>query len=200
MALFRITDPVCHCILVDEAKEFRRIRGSTAEDPMIKSFIELSEDYAENYMKRSIMPQKWRLTIDSIPDNNIIELPRGPLSTETTAVASFSYYNSSNATVTMPSTAYTVDSDRLVPRIYLTYDSEWPSGIRSFKDSIEIEYNTGYKDKNAVPEDIKTWIKLRTAAYMDNREPFTLGSGNFLTELPRSFVDGLLDRHTVITV
>lgn len=200
MSLIRITDPVCHCITVDEAKEFKRIRASTAEDPMIKSFIELAEDYAENYMRRSIMPQAWRLKLDAIPAGDIIELPRGPLSSSTAAISNFSYYNSTNATATMPSTAYTVDRDSLVPRVYLTYDSQWPTDIRSFKDSINIEYQTGYADKNAVPEDIKTWIKLRTAAYIDTREPIIIGSGNFLTELPRSFIDGLLDRHTIVEV
>ena len=200
MSLIRITDPTSRCITVAEAKEFKRIRGSTAEDPMIQSFIALAEDYAENYMKRSIMPQQWRLTIDSIPADNVIELPRGPLSTISSAVSNFSYYNSTNATVTMPSTAYTVDTNSFVPRIYLTYDSEWPSNIRSHKDSVQVEYHTGYKDKNSVPEDIRTWVRLRTAAYIDNREPMTIGSGNFLTELPRSFIDGLLDRHTISNI
>ena len=200
MGLIRISDPASRCITVDEAKEFKRIRASTAEDPMIQNFIALAEDYAENYMKRSIMPQQWRLTIDSIPANDVIELPRGPLATASTAVSNFSYYNSSNSTVTMPSTAYTVDTNSFVPRIYLTHDSVWPSDIRNYRDSVQVEYHTGYADKNSVPDDIKTWLKLRTAVYIDSREPIIIGSGNFLTELPRSFIDGLLDRHTISNV
>ena len=200
MSLSRITGPTTYCITVDEAKEFSRIRASTAEDYLIRSFIQTAESYAENYMKRSIMPQTWRIKLDAIPANDIIELPRGPLSTSTAAISNFSYYNSTNATVTMPATAYTVDRDSLVPRIYLAYDSEWPSNIRSHKDSINIEYNTGYVNKAAVPEDIKTWIKLRTAPYIENRESVIVGSGNFISELPRNFVDGLLDRHVISNI
>jgi len=200
MSLSRITDPTSNCVKVVEAKEFLRIRGSTAEDYLFRSFIKISEDYAENYMKRSIMPQQWRLKLDAIPADDVIELPRGPLSTVSTAVSNFSYYDSTNATNAMPTTAYTVDSADTIPRIYLTYDSSWPSAIRNYKDSINIEYWTGYKNAVSVPEDIKTWVKLRVGAYYENREAFMVGSGNFITELPRSFVDGLLDNHAVMRV
>jgi len=200
MSLSRITDPTERCVKVGEAKEFLRIRGSTAEDYLFRSFIVVAEDYAENYMKRSIMPQQWRLKLDAIPADDQIELPRGPLSTVATAVSNFSYYDSTNATNAMPSTAYTVDTADTIPRIYLTYDSSWPSGIRNYKDSINIEYWTGYPSADAVPEDIKTWVKLRVGSYYENRESMMVGSGNFITELPRSFVDGLLDRHAIIKV
>jgi len=200
MSLSRITDPTSNCVKVVEAKEFLRIRGSTAEDYLFRSFIKISEDYAENYMKRSIMPQQWRLKLDAIPADDVIELPRGPLSTVSTAVSNFSCYDSTNATNAMPTTAYTVDDSDTIPRIYLAYDSYWPTGIRSHRDSINIEYWTGYADAVSVPEDIKTWVKLRVGAYYENREAFMVGSGNFVTELPRSFVDGLLDNHVIMRV
>lgn len=200
MSLSRITDPTTSCVKVAEAKEFLRIRGTTAEDYLFRSFIKVAEEYAENYMKRSIMPQQWRLKLDAIPYGDEIELPRGPLSTVATAVSNFSYYDSTNATNAMPTTAYTVDADAVNPRIYLTYDSQWPSDIRNHRDSINIEYWTGYANADAVPEEIKTWVKLRVGAYYENRESMMVGSGNFITELPHSYIDGLLDIHTVIKV
>ena len=42
MALVRITDPTSRCITFDEAKEFRRIRGSTAEDALIEVMVGVS--------------------------------------------------------------------------------------------------------------------------------------------------------------
>lgn len=198
MALIRITAPTKRSVSAIEFKEFARMRASTAEDALIDSFIAAAEEYAENHMKRSIMAQQWRLTLDDIADE--IELPRGPLSTVATAVSNFSYLDSSNATNAMPSTAYTVDTDAVNPVIHLTYDAEWPSDILNFRNSVNIEYWTGYADKNSVPANIKTWIKLKTAAWYENREAFTVGSGNFLTEMPRSHVDGLLDPEVVIKV
>jgi len=200
MSIVRITEPTSRSVSVSEAKEFLRVRGSTAEDYLFRAFINAAEDYAENYMKRSIMPQQWRLKLDAIPASDEIELPNGPLSTVTSAVSNFSYYDSTNATNAMPTTAYTIDADAANPRIYLTYNSRWPSNIRRYHDSINIEYWTGYPSKDSVPDDIKTWVKLRVGSYFENREALMVGSGNFISELPRSYVDGLLDRHSVIKV
>ena len=151
-------------------------------------------------MKRSIMPQQWRLTLDAIPGDDIIELPRPPLSTVSSAVSAFSYTDTTGGSQTMPSTCYATDTASQPARIYLAYDSVWPSDIRNHKDVITVDYWTGYANKAAVPEPIKTWVKLRCAAYYENREPLMVGRGNFVEELPRAFVDGMLDELVVIKV
>ena len=51
-----------------------------------------------------------------------------------------------------------------------------------------------------MPEEIKTWVKQRAAVYYENRESLMVGSGNFITELPHNYVDGMLDMHAVIKV
>ena len=200
MSLIRITEPATYSVNIAEIKEFARIRGSTAEDYLLRAFVKTAESYAENYMKRAIMPQQWRLTLDAIPADDIIELPRPPLSTETTAVSAFTYTDTTGGTQTMPSTCYDMDTASEPPRLYAAYDSVWPSDIRSHKDVITVDYWAGYADKDSVPEGIKTWIKLRCGAYYENREAVMVGAGNFIDELPRSFVDGLLDEFCVITV
>ena len=197
MSIIRITEPTSNCVTVAEAKEFSRIRASTVEDTLIESFLNAAESYAENYMKRSIMLQQWRLRIDSIPVDDTIELPRGPISSVATAVSNFSYYDSTNGTNAMPSTSYTVYPDYIVPRIRKAYDASWPTDIRNHEDSVNIEYWTGYPDKASVPDDIKTWIKLRCASYFENRESVMVGSGNYVNVIPRDFIDGLLDRYVV---
>lgn len=200
MSLLRITDPTSYCVSIADIKEFVRLRGSTAEDYLFRSVLQAAESYAENYMKRAIMPQQWRLTMDAIPAGDIIELPRPPLSTVSTAVAAFTYTDTTGGTQTMPSTAYDTDTASEPARIYAAYDSVWPSDIRSHKDVIKIDYWTGYANRDSVPEGIKTWVKLRAAAYYENREAIMVGSGNFIDELPRSYVDGLLDEFCVIKV
>ena len=198
MSLTRITAPTSWVVNEAEAKSFWRIRASTAEDRLIRGILQTVESYGENYTKQSFMPQQWRLKLDNIADE--IELPRGPLSTVSTAVSLFTYLNSTGGTSTMPSTSYTVDANSNPPRIYLAWDSEWPSNIEAYHDSITIEYWTGYADRDSVPEAIKTWIKVRGGAYFENREALMVGSGNFISELPRSFVDGMLDEYCVIKV
>ena len=198
MSIIRITDPVSFAVSLAEVKEFVKLPGSTAEDDLFVSFLKSAESYAENYMKRSIMPQQWRLRIDSVSDN--IQLLRGPLSTVSTAVSNFSYYDSTNGTNAMPSTCYTVDTNYEYPRIYRTYDADWPDDIRPSAESVNIEYWTGYKNKDSVPEPIKAWIKLRVASQWQNREAIMIGSGNFLTQLPHNYVDGLLDEFVILQV
>lgn len=200
MSLIRITEPASYCVSIADIKDFVRLRGSTAEDYLFRSVLQAAESYAENYMKRSIMRQQWRLTLDAIPADDVIELLRPPLSTVTTAVSAFTYTGTTGGTITMPATAYDTDTASEPPRLYLAYDSVWPSDIRGHKDVIKIDYWTGYADKAGVPEGIKTWVKLRAAAYYENREAVMVGTGNFIDELPRSFVDGLLDEYSIITV
>ena len=176
MSLSRITDPTSACVKVAEAKEFLRIRGSTAEDYLFRSFIKVAEDYAENYMKRSIMRQQWQYKLDAIPADDVIELPRGPLATVTSAVSNFSYYDSTNATNAMPTTAYTVDTAVTIPRIYLAYDSYWPTGIRNHRDSINIEYWTGYA--NAEPPSLNCPLERCSSDCCEPFYPVGIGSGN----------------------
>lgn len=198
MSLQRITSPTSYAVNVAEAKAFCRIRGSTAEDYLIRGILQAVESYGENLTKRSFMPQQWRLKCDNISDE--LELPRGPLSSAATAVSLFTYMDSSGGTNSMPSTSYTVDGAAEPPRIYRTYDRSWPSGVISYTNAVSVEYWTGYPSRAGVPEAIKTWIKVRTGAYYENREALMVGTGNFISELPRSYVDGLLDEFCLIKV
>ena len=47
---------------------------------------------------------------------------------------------------------------------------------------------------------IKQWVKLRVGSMYENRESLMVGSGNFISELPHSYVDGLLDEFVVQSV
>ena len=49
----------------------------------------------------------------------------------------------------------------------------------------------------ALPEGITAWIKMRVSQMYEYREPMQAGN---MTELPRSFVDGLLDPYVLIDV
>ena len=57
MTLKRITDPTTQSVAVADVRDFLKIQ-TTAENDLLKSFIKVAEDYAENYCKRSILRQQ----------------------------------------------------------------------------------------------------------------------------------------------
>jgi len=200
MGLRLITAATVNCVASTEALTWFRGSSHLAEIDLLAAQIKTAELYAENYTKRAIMGQTWRITLDAIPFDDIIELPRPPLQTPATANVTFTYIDSTGGTQTMPSTCYTIDAESEPARIYRAYDASWPTDMRDHKDVITIDYNVGVTATSAVDERFKTWMKYRIASMYENREAAIIGTGNFLTELPRDYVDGLLDGLVVITV
>jgi uncharacterized phiE125 gp8 family phage protein len=210
MALKRITAPSTQCVTVDEVKDFLRLQGTTSEDYLLQSFIKAAESYAENYMKRSISKQQWELRLDEFPDYDEsykfgeentyeIELPRPPLTTVSSEVEIKYIDPTAGTTATVASTAFTIDYNSEPGIVYPSYDNNWPEA-RDERNAVRITYYSGYSNPTYVPEAIKQWVKLRVGAMYENRESLMVGAGNFITELPHSYVDGLLDEFVVQSV
>jgi len=203
MTLKRIAVPSTQCVTLAEVRDFLRI-GTTSDDYMLVSFIKSAESYAENYMKRSINKQQWELRLDEFPDldENVtdIELPRPPLTTVTSeVVVSYIKDTTLGDTTSLASTVYTVDYYSEPGIIYPAYDNEWPTP-REIKNAVRITFYSGYSTPANVPEPIKQWVKLRVGSMYENRESLMVGTGNFVSELPHSYVDGLLDEFVVQSV
>jgi uncharacterized phiE125 gp8 family phage protein len=201
MALKRITGPSTQCVTVDDVKDFLKLQGTTSEDLLLQTFIKAAESYAENYMKRSINRQRWELRIDGFSGHDgDIELPRPPLTTVSSEVV-VSYIEDTTAgnTTTISATAITIDYYSEPGIIYPSYDNEWPE-TRDESNSVRVTYYSGYSTPANVPDAIKQWVKLRVGAMYEHRESLMVGTGNFVTELPHSYVDGLLDEFVVQSV
>lgn len=201
MSLKRITAPSTQCVTVDDVKDFLRLQGTTSEDYLLLAFIKSAESYAENYMKRSINRQQWELRLDNFDGHDgDIELPRPPLTTVSTEVV-VSYVKDTTAgdTTSIASTALTIDYYSEPGILYPSYDNEWPEH-RGERNAVRITYYSGYATQSLVPDVIKQWVKLRVGSMYENRESLMVGTGNFISELPHSYVDGLLDELVVQSV
>ena len=201
MSLKRITAPSTQCVTVSEVKDFLRLQGTTSEDYLLLAFIKAAESYAENYMKRSINKQQWELRLDDFNGHDgDIELPRPPLTTVSSEVV-VNYVKDTTAgdTTSISATALTIDYQSEPGVLYPSYDNEWPDP-RDEKNAVRITYYSGYATPALVPESIKQWVKLRVGSMYENRESLMVGTGNFISELPHSYVDGLLDEFVVQTV
>ena len=201
MSLKRITASTTNCVSLDEVKSFLRLSSSTDEDTLLTAFVKSAESYAENYMKRSINKQQFELRIDGFNGHDgDIELPRPPLTTVSSEVV-VTYVKDTTAgdTTSISATALTIDYQSEPGILYPSYDNEWPTP-RDEHNAVRITYYSGYATASLVPDSIKQWVKLRVGAMYENRESLMVGSGNFISELPHSYVDGLLDEFVVQTV
>ena len=96
-----------------------------------------------------------------------IWLPHIPLS----SVASIKYWNDAtpSAETTVATTVYESDTDSEPGRIRLQEDEDWPTDVRSHPESIEIEYISGYGDREFVPEVHKRNVLTMVAELYEHR-------------------------------
>lgn len=143
----------------------------TAEDDKLTTDIAEARLYAETYLKRALITQTLRYSLDSFPCGHI-RLPRPPLISVTSVV----YINSSGSPITLTAgTDYTVDIYSEPGLIVLPYGTSWPAA-RCQHDAVVITYVAGYGAAAAVPQNLKEAILLRAAGSYMQREGIVVGS------------------------
>lgn len=173
------TDP----ITLGDVKLFLKIDGSD-EDVLLAELITCATEAAEKELRRSLITQTWKLSLD-LPVSNAdsilgegvydlpvsylngslpsaISLPYGPLQSITSVVT----YDTANNATTMSSSYYRADamSDRLV----LNETAQWPSGLRD-KNACEITYVVGFGAATDIPSPIKFGIREHIARMYEGR-------------------------------
>ena len=192
MALVRITDVTTdkEPVTLDEIKHHLRLSTvATVEDDILKSYITVARQYAENETKRAFAPQTWLMTLDDFPDGGI-SIPRPPLTTVSTNIV-ITYVDTNAVTQTLAATAYFVDDQSEPGFIVEATAAEWPDTNEQI-NAVKIQYVCGH---TICPESAKHWIKLRVGDMYENREAI----GNVKTyKMERSHVDGLLDEFRIM--
>jgi len=162
-------------ITTADAKTFLRVDGS-AEDDYIALLVDACTRDIENYLKRSLITQTLKLTLDSFDNygrdeqdifgpgvysvptsilfrQDFVYLARPPVQ----SVTSFTTYDKNNTSAVFSASNYSLDT--VNGRIYLNEGSVWPTELRD-KNAIEIVYVAGYGD---VATDVPS--PIRRAAY-----------------------------------
>lgn len=182
-SLALVTPPALEPVTLDEAKAWSRI-DTTYDDPLISALLVASRQAVEDYLRRSLLTQTWRLTLDApssgwgdwlgegiydLPVSVLsgeyprrFELPKGPVQ----SVTSFVTYDTANASSTLDASNYFLDADGT--RLVLNETAVLPSGLRSER-GIEITYVTGYATAGAVPQAIRTAILMTCGVMYDSR-------------------------------
>jgi len=187
MSLKLITPAAALAVTLAEAKAHVR-QDQADDDALITAMITAATELAEQYMgARSIMPQTWELSEEGFPDE--FHLGRVPVA----SVTSIKYLDSLGVEQTLHSSAYVLDNynDSSTAEIEPAYGTCWPIA-RYADNSVKVRFVSGYANAAAVPESIKSWIKLMVGAMYANRDAYTERK---LEKL--GFADGLLDRYKV---
>jgi uncharacterized phiE125 gp8 family phage protein len=161
------------------------------DDALLSIYISAARQYGEHLTRRAWGETGCRLRLDGFPRaNDPIELPLPPL----VSISAITYVDTGGETQTMAASDYVVDVPLLVGRIYPDYGTVWPS-TRAQRNAVTVEYVAGSSE---LPEALQQWAMIRVAGMYEQREAFAIGTnGTMVNEMPRDFVDGLLDRYTV---
>lgn len=188
MRLTLTTAPATEPLTLADAKLQTHVDG-TAEDDLITSFIASARSEAETRTGRALITQTWTLYLDHFPESGEIDLPRPPLQ----SVTSVQYIDTDGVLTTLATSEYTVDTSGELGRVHLAYDKSWPD-VRIERNAVRVEYVAGYGAASDVPEDIRSWCRLRVGDLYAHRE----GSVTGTVVARHPFADNLLDAYSVL--
>jgi uncharacterized phiE125 gp8 family phage protein len=183
MSLEVIAHPTSEPITVAEAKLNARCDDST-EDSLWSVWISGLRRQLEHDLQRSIMPQTYELLIDRFPPcAGAIRLAMPPVQ----SVSLISYVGLDGLEHTMSSAAYVLDARTKPGWVMPLQGTDWPAAA-AVANGIRVRFVAGY---TAVPPEVRSWMLVKTACAYRFRE--ALQAGMTLGELPRDYVDGLVD-------
>ena len=180
-----ITAPTVEPVTLSEVKAHCVI-GHDDDNALLSVMVSAARELGESLTGRSWAEKTLELVLDGFPGTSTIELPMSPVN----AVASVKYLDADGVEQTMPSADYVVDIDSLVGRLVA---EEWPE-TKETVNAVRIRYTAGWSAAN-VPVAIKHWLMIRVATMYEHREAISMTNSN---QLPRTFIDGLLDPYTVL--
>ena len=111
------------------------------------------------------------------------------------SVTSITYLDTDGATQTLAADQYVVDAISQPARISRAYNVDWPD-TRVQNNAVKVRFVAGYGVASAVPQCIKSWMLIRIATLMENRQQIVIGPGGKL-EIDALIIDSLLDSERV---
>ena len=191
MPLQLVTPPTSEPVSLVEAKLHLRVDVDD-DDALIGSLIAAARQSAETLTGRQMITARWKLVLDAFPCQ-IILLAKCPVQ----SVVNIQYLDMNGMSQTMPLIDYVVDTACEPARITPVFGKTWPSTLPQI-GAVTITFDAGYGAASAVPEGIKSWIKLRVGSLYAHREEMSILMRGRIDPLP--FVDGLLDPYRVALV
>jgi uncharacterized phiE125 gp8 family phage protein len=164
----QITAPAFEPVLLAELKSFLRI-DSTFEDDLLQKIISSARVLVEEYTKRSLINQSWKISFDDFAPRNV-RLVRGPV----VDITSANIISATGVITAIDSSNYQLSASKE----YLIFEN-FIAGKQ-----IEINYTTGYGA--SVPEPLKLAI-LTLCSKIYERKPEAFQIDEMLKNLINPF-------------
>jgi len=175
-----VTDSTVEPVSVSEVKNHLRVTDNS-EDALLAGLITSARKIVEQFTRRTLVNQTWRLYLDQFPYRSTIELPFPPLA----SVTHIKYYDQDGALQTLPASEYQTDNRSTPGLIVLTENGAWPLTEGDKVNAVEIEFIAGYgATAAAVPSPIRLAITHLVSHWFENREPFASGQ---MYQVPSTF-------------
>jgi len=166
-----VTAPTTEPVYLATAKAHLRV-DLTTEDSLILSLISAARQHVEQLTGLALITQTLDWTIEDFPVNGApLMLPRAPVA----SVTSITSYNASHVAAVLSTSAYTLLTNSVPPRVVLNDGYGWPTDLRDEAAGV-VRAVYGYgTTENDVPEPIRQAILLLIGHWFLQREPTSPG-------------------------
>lgn len=190
-SLTLITPPAVEPVTLAEVKTYLRLSGAD-DDALLTGMIKSARQQAENMAGRVLVESVWEWAFDGGLDG-ALSLPLSPA----TAMVSFTLDDVALDSGLYIFTPASTESQGAPLFATLEPVDEWPDG-----DEVAVRFKAGWplndQGTPTTPGAIKFWILVRVATLYEHRETIVVGQS--VAEMPRSFVDCLLDPYRIVRV
>lgn len=185
-----VTAPASEPVTLAEAKTHLRRDDITDDDTYITNLIKAARRQAEKYSNRVFIDQTWKMYLSEFPSDQIT-IHKAIIN----SITSIKYYDTNNSLQTITSTNYesVIEDEDQWPYILPIDTYDWPDTYDKAK-AVIIEFQAGWEDADAVPEDIKDAIKIMVAEMYEIRQD-TLNGSFFKTD----FFQNILNKIRIST-
>lgn len=196
-----VTAPAYEPVSLATAKTYCRVDDDiTSQDDIIRLLIGAARERAELLTGRAFIERDAQLRLDDLPSGNEpITLPWAPLQ----YVTYVRYKDINNAEQELSGSPDPIISDggtgqpgRIAPLV----GSNWPATNGAI-GNVRIGFRCGYAPSGSptdeaayqagLPGALKAWMAVRVSTFYEQREAIVVG--DTVNQIPRDFVDGLLD-------
>lgn len=154
--------PMVEPVALTEAKAWLRIDGAD-EDEIVAGLILAARLFVEDWTRRKIIAQTWRLSLDAWPPGPAFELPLVPFR----GLAGARVYDSAGASVAVPAAEYAVDPHP--ERARFVYLGAPPAPGRVW-GGVEIDVVAGHGETAAdAPAPLRQAIRMLIARWHESR-------------------------------
>ena len=162
------TPPAEDPVTLAETREWLRVDG-TDQDTMIATLITAATEWAEGYTRRAFVDRDLDITFSNFPLVGVdLYLPFPPA----TALTALTYVDGDGVAKVFDIADTTLEALTGLLRVNGDAVEDWPQSVFS----VNALYTGGFGDAAAVPEEVKTAIKIAVAQMFEIRVDQTFGA------------------------